>query len=194
MKFYLDFHRVTWSWRRTLTKGSDVNMYFRCVVQAAVYSVSINQAQDSCRAGPATVTAALCTPLAKRAHIVSCDVARPWQNAATMLRAAWTQGMFLKIFRNIQCVQDIKFVSDTNVARVAKRVHIWDTWSRQQQSAPKRVETPPSPCSMLFQCGVVPRDVYAFFQHWKGREGEGGGGGGGGGNYSVPIVQVFQQF
>ena len=33
------------------------------------------------------------------------------------------------------------------------------------QSAPKRVEIPPTPCSMLFQCGVVPTGFYAFFQH-----------------------------
>ena len=65
-------------------------------------------------------------------NIVSFDVARPWQNAATLLRAARTQQTFLKIFRNILCVQDTKFASDTNVARVAKRVNIWETWSRQQ--------------------------------------------------------------
>ena len=35
-------------------------------------------------------------------NFVSCDVARPWQNAA-LLRAARTQQMFLKIFRNILC-------------------------------------------------------------------------------------------
>ena len=29
-------------------------------------------------------------------NIVSCDVARPWQNEATLLRAARTQEMFLK--------------------------------------------------------------------------------------------------
>ena len=60
-------------------------------------------------------------------NIVSYDVARPWQNEATLLRAARTKEMFLKIFRNIFCVQDTKFVSDTNVARVAKRGHIWET-------------------------------------------------------------------
>ena len=60
-------------------------------------------------------------------NIVSYDVARPWQNAATLLRAARTQEMFLKIFRNIFCVQDTKFVSVTNVACVAKRVNIWET-------------------------------------------------------------------
>ena len=38
-------------------------------------------------------------------NVVSCDVARPWQNAATLLRAARTQEMFLKIFRNIFCVR-----------------------------------------------------------------------------------------
>ena len=65
-------------------------------------------------------------------NIVSCDVACPWQNEATLLPAARTQEMFLKIFRNIFCVQDTKFVSVTNVARVAKRVNIWETWSRQQ--------------------------------------------------------------
>ena len=50
-----------------------------------------------------------------------------------ILRAARTQQMFLKICRtDILWVLDTKFVSDTNVARVAKRIHIWDTWSRQQ--------------------------------------------------------------
>ena len=34
-------------------------------------------------------------------NIVSCDVARSWQNEETLLRAARTQEMFLKIFRNI---------------------------------------------------------------------------------------------
>ena len=77
--------------------------------------------------------ATVCWPLGPgktRTHcggnIVSCDVARPWQNEATLLRAARTQEMFLKIFRNIFCVQD------TNVVRMAKRGHIWETWSRQQ--------------------------------------------------------------
>ena len=55
-----------------------------------------------------------------RAHcggnIVFCDVARPWQNEATLLRAARTQEMFLKIFGNFLCAQNTKFVSDTNVA------------------------------------------------------------------------------
>ena len=51
----------------------------------------------------------------------------------------------------------------------------------EPQCAPKRVETPHLPCSMLIQCGVVPTDFYAFFQHWKG----------GGGNYSVPIALMF---
>ena len=37
--------------------------------------------------------------------IVSSDVARPWQNAATLLRAARTQETFLKIFRNSFCVR-----------------------------------------------------------------------------------------
>ena len=35
-------------------------------------------------------------------------------------------------FSETFCVQDTKFVSATNVARVAKRVNIWETWSRQQ--------------------------------------------------------------
>ena len=59
-------------------------------------------------------------------NIVSCDVARSWQNEATLLRDARTQEKFLEIFRNIFCVQDTKFVSATNVARVAKRVNIWE--------------------------------------------------------------------
>ena len=57
-------------------------------------------------------------------NIASCDVARPWQNAATLFRAAWTQEMLLELFRTIFCVQDTKFVSATNVARVSKRINI----------------------------------------------------------------------
>ena len=41
--------------------------------------------------------------------------------------------MFLKIFRNIFCVQDTRLVSATNIARVAKPSNIWETWSRQQR-------------------------------------------------------------
>ena len=33
-------------------------------------------------------------------------------------------------FQNIFCVQDADFVSATSVARVAKRVNVWETWSR----------------------------------------------------------------
>ena len=51
-------------------------------------------------------------------NIVSCDVARPWQNAATLLRVARKQEKFLKIF------SETSFVSATNVARVAKGVNI----------------------------------------------------------------------
>ena len=40
---------------------------------------------------------------------MSYDVARPWHNASTLLRAARKQEMFLKILRNIFCVQDTKF-------------------------------------------------------------------------------------
>ena len=58
---------------------------------------------------------------------MSCDVARPWQSEATLLRAARTQD-FQKHF----LCPDTKFVSETNVARVAKRGNIWETWSRQQ--------------------------------------------------------------
>ena len=53
---------------------------------------------------------------------LSCDVARPWQIVATLLRAAQTQAMYMEVFRNILYVQNTKFVSPTNVARVAKRV------------------------------------------------------------------------
>ena len=60
------------------------------------------------------------------------EVGRRRQNTATLLRAARTQEMLLKIFRNIFRVQDTKFVSATNVARVAKRGNIWETRSRQQ--------------------------------------------------------------
>ena len=52
-----------------------------------------------------------------------------WQNVATLLRPARTQGLFLKIFRNI-------FVSSTNIAHVAKQVNIWKPWSRQQYCRP----------------------------------------------------------
>ena len=38
--------------------------------------------------------------------------------------------LFLNIFRNNVCVQDTNGVSGTNVAHVAKRVNIWETWSR----------------------------------------------------------------
>ena len=69
--------------------------------------------------------------LAKRGHIIVAATLRP---AVLPVRGktrqhccAWRQEMFLKIFRNIFCVQDTKFVSDTNVARVAKRVNIWGT-------------------------------------------------------------------
>ena len=57
---------------------------------------------------------------------MSYDVACLWQNAATLLCATRTQEMFLKIFRNIFCIQDIKFV------HVAKKVNIWETRSPQQ--------------------------------------------------------------
>ena len=39
---------------------------------------------------------------------------------------------FWSRFRNIFSVQDTKFLSPTNVARVLKRVNIRETWSRQQ--------------------------------------------------------------
>ena len=62
-----------------------------------------------------------------------CDVFCPWQNAATLLCSVQTQQMFLKIFRNFFfCVQDTKYVSDTNVAYMAKRVNIWETRPDQQ--------------------------------------------------------------
>ena len=49
------------------------------------------------------------------------------------------------------------------------------------QSVPKPIETPPTPCSMLFQRGVVP----THFSNIEKGEGS---------NYSAPIAQVFQQF
>ena len=60
-------------------------------------------------------------------NIVSCDVARPGQNVATLFRAARTQQMFLKIFRNIFLCPGHEICT-----RVAKRINIWETWSRQQ--------------------------------------------------------------
>ena len=64
-------------------------------------------------------------------NIVSYDVARPWRNAATCIyaRRADTKEIFLKISRN-------RFVSATNVSRVAKRLNILEKWSRQQLSPP----------------------------------------------------------
>ena len=38
-------------------------------------------------------------------------------------------------FSETFCVQDTKFVSDRNVARVAKRVNIWETWSHVNVAA-----------------------------------------------------------
>ena len=63
---------------------------------------------------------------------VSCDVARPWQNVATFVRAARTQEMFLKIFRNILCVQGHKICVGHKCCARGKRGHIRETWSRQQ--------------------------------------------------------------
>ena len=54
-------------------------------------------------------------------------VARPWENAAVLLRDTQIQEMFLKVFRNHFCVQDAKFVSAANVARVPKRVRLAST-------------------------------------------------------------------
>ena len=71
--------------------------------------------------------------VAKRGHIVAgtlCPTMLPvrGKNVATLLRAAMqTQEIFLKIFRDIFCVQDRKLVSAPNVPRVAKRGHIWET-------------------------------------------------------------------
>ena len=48
-------------------------------------------------------------------NIVSCDVARPLQNAAPLLHATQTQEVFLKILR-----PGHKFVSDINVTHMAK--------------------------------------------------------------------------
>ena len=39
-------------------------------------------------------------------NIVSFDVSRVAKRAATLLRSAWTQQMFLKFFRNIFCVRN----------------------------------------------------------------------------------------
>ena len=54
---------------------------------------------------------------------------RPWQNAATLLRAVRKQEMCLKIFRNIFGVQGTKCVCATNFALVPKPVIIWESWS-----------------------------------------------------------------
>ena len=65
-------------------------------------------------------------------NIVSCDVARLWQNAATLLHAARIDPRNVSEDFN-SCVQnDTKFVSNTNVARMAKRVDICETWSLRQ--------------------------------------------------------------
>ena len=50
---------------------------------------------------------------------MSYNVAHLWQDTAILLHAVLTQEMFLK-FRNFFCVEDTKFVSATNVARMAK--------------------------------------------------------------------------
>ena len=51
---------------------------------------------------------------------VSYDVARSWQNAAKLLRAARTQEVVLKPLRNISfSSKDTKFVSASNVERVS---------------------------------------------------------------------------
>ena len=78
-------------------------------------------------------------------NIVSYDVARSWQNAATFLRAARTQEMFLKFSETL-------FVSTTNVAVRSKQVNILEAWSRQQ-------------CYSHWQCVLVlpaPKDQQCF--------------------------------
>ena len=92
---------------RRLTNGSDVKFVFpRCLVKA---DLGPRKTKTHCGG-----------------NIVSYDVACPWPNVATSLRAAWSQEMFLKIFRNSL------FVSATNVARATKRGNIWKTRSSQQ--------------------------------------------------------------
>ena len=65
-------------------------------------------------------------------NIVSCDVARPWQNAATLLRAARTQEIFLKIFRNILCPGDKICIRHKCCARGKTSQHLGNMTSRQQ--------------------------------------------------------------
>ena len=74
---------------------------------------------------------------------------KPWQNEDTLLRALWRQHCVLRccpyvakrgnIGARRADTRDVSedfqkrfFVSATNVARMAKRVDIWETWSRQQ--------------------------------------------------------------
>ena len=90
------------------------------------------------------------------------DVAHTWQNAATLLRAARTQEMFLKILRwNIFCVQDTTFMSATNVARVEKRVSIRQhcTMERSDQCL---LVLSRLPCKL---CAKKRRSTVSFF--WK---------------------------
>ena len=55
---------------------------------------------------------------------MSCEVARPWQNVATLLRAARTQEMFLKIFRNIFCVRHEMLHKWQNESTFGKHDHV----------------------------------------------------------------------
>ena len=59
-----------------------------------------------------------CDLVSVNRRLLRAEDSKPWQHC-------YAQGMFLKIFSNF-------FVSTANVARVAKRVNIWETWSRHQ--------------------------------------------------------------
>ena len=48
MKCYLDFHRVTWQRRRTLTNGSDVNTYIHGVTQTGTKLTTTRGAGKQC--------------------------------------------------------------------------------------------------------------------------------------------------
>ena len=75
----------------------ELNPYILCVLCGGylVDATTIVECLHSCEYNYPGKTRTQCG-----GNIVSCDVARPWQSAA-LSRAARTQEMFLKIFRNI---------------------------------------------------------------------------------------------
>ena len=110
-------------------------------------------------------------------NIVFCVVACSWLNAATLLRAARTQEMFLKIFKNICCVQNACNVwlctrsalmvrtHDATLRAIcplhrmstsAARVEAISTWATSQETV--------APCSRFVQHFMQCRDA----TNWNG--------------------------